>query len=214
MKSFLILLFTILSIPNAECYSQIDYIKYKIDRVGSISISPKMELQSGDYKQGAENYIKSQGITITGNRIVFQQKGLNELSSSSFNSYARIIFETTIGSIGDFEKLGSVATVSVAELNEVSSVYKQQFLQQYRGTTMKLILWHGASIEKVNGQTCIKYSYVRQLGNNPPVEVASYIFQNNDRMHTITVSYRKNDKNTWGVILTNSLNSFKIENIR
>ena len=197
------------NLQNRGFNSQKDAIKYNIENVGNILISPKLELQSGDYKQGLDNYLH-----VRGERISFQQKGLNEFNSSSFNTYVRLLIETTIGIKGDYEKLNGDFEISTAELNELSVIFKQQVLQQLRVTDMKLHFWYGTSIERINNQVCIKYSYVRQHGDNPPVEVATYIFQNNDRMHTITISCRKVEKDIWWPILMKSLNSFKITNIR
>jgi hypothetical protein len=96
----------------------------------------------------------------------------------------------------------------------INELYKQRTIQQFKGTGLKLLSWYGASFEKVNEQNCLKISYLRQLNDNPSVEVAIYYFHNNDRQHAVTISCRKSEKTTWWPILVKSLNSFKITNIR
>lgn len=194
---------------SVSCHSQTD-IKYNINNVGYIYISPKMELQSGDYKEIADQIKKT--FNVYGDRIIFQQKGINELSSTANNFYVRAIIETKFGEMGDFQMLHSPIDFTTSELQELSLYYKKQTIDQFRNTLLKLILWHGVGVERINNQYCIKYSYVRQLDDNPPVFVSSYIFQNYDRCHTITLSYRIKEENIWKNLLLQSLNSFKIEN--
>jgi len=202
MKNFLFI--SVFLLCNIALFSQSngDSIRYAINNVGYIDVSKKLELQSGDYKPQQSN------------KMVFQQKGLNANGASSRDSYVRLIIETTIGSIGDYEKLYSKVDVSASEIKEINDSYKQILIQSFRGTGLKLLTWHGTSFEKINGQNCLKCSYLRQLNDNFPVEVEMYFFHNNDRQHVITISYRKNEKDTWLPILLKSLNSFKITNIK
>ena len=197
------------NLQNGDFNSQKDAVKYTIDNVGYIFVSSELELQSGDYKEFKDNYMQ-----VNKNKIVFQQKGLNEYSSSTFDSYVRIIIDTELGTIGDYYKVNERMEASVSDLNELNDILKRQITQEYASIGIKVLIWYGVSVERINNQNCIKYSCVRQYGTNPPVEVASYIFQNNDRVHTITISCRKKDKDIWWSILMKSLNSFKITNIR
>jgi len=191
---------------------------YKLSNIGYISIPNKMEIQSGNYKKISEEYQKEMsekfGFEVSGNRIVFQQKGLNEFDKSGFSSYARVIIETDIGNYGDYEKLTTNYSATQAELNELSREFKSQVQQSFYGTGLKLISWYGVSITKVNGRTALKISYLRQLNDNPYVVVNMYSFQNNDRMHRLTLSYRQSEEATWKALFTKILNSFTITNVR
>lgn len=183
------------------------YTTYTIDEVGSISVTDDLELQGGNYKEMVDSYLNSIHINFD-SRVVFQPKGLNTLEKE-VNSYCRIIIETLYG---DYEPLSSkVPKVSVNELRELSTTMKQSLIQGFAGTSLQLINFYGSTIVKVNNQVAIKTSYTRRLGNNAPVRVDVYHFQNRDRMHSLTLSYRIEDAALWKEKLNHSLNSFKID---
>lgn len=199
-------------------FAQTPTENYLLKSIGYITIPSTMEIQSGNYKKFAEKYQeeygKKFGYEVSDNRIVFQQKGLNNLDKTSFASYARIILETTISNYGDFEKLTTKLTATPSELSDLNTQLKSQIEQSFRGTGLKLISWYGVQIITVNGQTALKISYLRQLNDNPYVTVSMYQFHNNDRMHQLTMSYRQQDANKWKTSYSNILTSFKITNIR
>lgn len=183
------------------------YTTYTIDEVGSISVTDDLELQGGNYKEIVDSYLNSIHINFD-SRVVFQPKGLNALDKE-VNSYCRIIIETLYG---DYEPLSSkVPKVSVNELRELSEAMKQGLIKSFKGTSLQLINFYGSTIVKVNSQVAIKTSYTRRLGNNAPVRVDVYHFQNRDRMHSLTLSYRIEDAALWKEKLSYSLNSFKID---
>lgn len=186
---------------------QAQYTTYTIEEVGSIAITDDLELQGGNYKEMVDSYLNSIHINFD-SRVVFQPKGLNTLEKE-VNSYCRIIIETLYG---DYEPLSSkVPKVSVNELRELSEAMKQGLIQSFEGTSLQLINFYGSTIVKVNNQVAIKTSYTRRLGNNAPVRVDVYHFQNRDRMHSLTLSYRIEDAALWKEKLSYSLNSFKID---
>lgn len=183
------------------------YTTYTIDEVGSISVTDDLELQGGNYKEMVDSYLNSRYINFD-SRVVFQPKGLNALDKE-VNSYCRIIIETLYG---DYEPLYSkIPQVSVNELRELSATMKQSLIQGFAGTSLQLINFYGSTIVKVNNQVAIKTSYTRRLGDNAPVRVDVYHFQNRDRMHSLTLSYRIEDAALWKEKLSHSLNSFKID---
>lgn len=213
------IIFIITILLSNLCFAQTsNFENYKLSDLGYISIPNKMEIQSGDYKKISEtiqNEIgKKFGYEISGNRVVFQQKGLNNLEKNGFISYARVIIETDISNYGNFEKLTTNYTATQSELNELNYELKRQIQQSFYGTGLKLISWYGVSITKVNGKTALKISYSRQLNDNPNVIVNVYSFQNNDRIHRLTLSYRKSDESTWKSLFAKILNSFTITNVR
>ena len=186
---------------------QAQYTTYTIEEVGSISVTDDLELQGGNYKEMVDSYLNSRHINFD-SRVVFQPKGLNALDKE-VNSYCRIIIETLYG---DYEPLYSkIPQVSVNELRELSATMKQSLIQGFAGTSLQLINFYGSTIVKVNNQVAIKTSYTRRLGDNAPVRVDVYHFQNRDRMHSLTLSYRIEDAALWKEKLSHSLNSFKID---
>jgi len=213
MKAILIPLLFICVIGSAQSTD-----KYLIKDVGYITIPSTMEIQSGNYKKVSEEYQKKFaekfGYEVSDTRVVFQQKGLNSGDKSAYSSYARIILETQIGSYGDFEKITSKFTAAKSELDELSVEMKRQTQQAFAGTGLKLLSWYGVQLTTVNGRTAVKISYLRQLQENPPVYVTVYRFQNNDRMHSLTMSYRQQDASSWSDTYQKVLNSFMITNVR
>lgn len=209
-----ILTFLITYVSSGQISSQ----NYLLKNIGYISIPNIMEVQSGNYKKLAEVYQKELGMKfgyeVSDNRIVFQQKGLNDGNKSAYASYARIIIETVVGNFGDFEKLNTKLSASYSELDALNNQLKSQVEASFIGTGLKLINWYGAKIETINGMTALKISYLRQLNNNPFVLVSMYQFHNNDRMHQITLSYRQLDADIWKPAFSKVLTSFKITNIR
>lgn len=210
---------TVVALIITTCaFSQTTTENYLLKNIGYISIPTNMELQSGNYKKLAEEYQKQYskkfGYEVSDNRIVFQQKGLNSGDKAGFSSYARVILETTIGSNGDYEKITTKLSATQNELSELSSHLKSQVEQSFSGTGLKLISWYGVQIVNINGRTALKFSYLRQLNDNPYVVVSMYQFHNNDRMHQLTMSYRQQDADIWKSLYTTILNSFTITNVR
>lgn len=217
MKLYIISTFLVIS--NYVSYSQPTTMElYKIVNVGTISIPTNMEIQSGNYKKASDLFQTEQnknlGYEIFDNRVVFQQIGLNNQEKQSFASYARVILETNISNYGDFEKLNVKISANMTELKELNDLFRNQVQGSFSGSGLKMISWNGVSVITVNGKSCIKTSYIRQLENRPFVIVNVYRFQNNDRMHTLTLSYSQDDETTWKPLFLKILNSFRITNIR
>jgi hypothetical protein len=190
--------------------------KIKISEIGTILIPSTMELQSGSYKKFSDSVsktlLKGQGIEITGDNIIFQPKGLNEFKK--MNTYARVIVDTTIGKKGEYRKITAKFTATKRELNETSTVLKKQFEEELKGINIKIVRWDGVSVNNVNGRSVMRVAYLRQLDNNPSVFVEMYYFENYDRMHLLTISYREEDASFWKEDLETTRNSFTITNVR
>ncbi len=219
---------TLLSaITTAEVKAQSDFTTFHIKDIGVIDIPSSVELQKGSYKEGIQKWINKElnnmynvymnKIYMNKNRIVFQQKGLNNFSSKAFKKYFRIILETKIGNRGDFEKLTfNPGKITRSDIQELNKVFKRQLITSFSlaSIKLKLIKFYGVNVEEVNHQTCIKICYLRKLNDNPFVKVSAYIFENNDRMHSLIISYRLNEEDFWKSKVEKILNSFKITNIR
>ena len=213
---FLLILCALFPYP---CLSQTDLFKdYRLLNVGYISIPAMMEIQAGSYKKLSEalqtNLAKKFDYEVADDKVVFQQKGLNNFEPTGLSTYTRVIVETETGNFGDFEKLTTTLTATQSELQSLSAEFKSQLQQGFQGTNLRLINWYGISIAKINGRTALKISYLRQLADRPFVVVNMYRFQNNDRMHSVTTSYRQSDEETWKPLLNKVVNSFTITNVR
>ena len=184
-----------------------------IRNVGFIDMPPNMEVQSGTYQEIMNSFYNR--LEIDAPQLVFQQKGLNSNSNSSFQNYGRVILETQIGSYGDFQPLSfNISTVTSPEISELNLTFKQKTKSDLASIGHTLIEWYPLKVKKVNGFPCIHVSYRRQLGTNPIVLVNYYIFQNNDRMHALTLSYRVSETSLWKINFDRILGSFRITNVK
>ena len=184
-----------------------------IRNVGFIDMPQNMEVQAGTYQEIMNNYYNR--IEIDAPQLVFQQKGLNNNNSSSYQTYGRVIVQTQIGNYGDFEPLSfNISTVTPAEISELNSNLKQTTISDLQSIGHRLIEWFPLRVRKINGLPCIHVSYKRQLASNPIVLVNYYIFQNNDRMHGLTLSYRVAETTIWKTDFDRILTSFRITNIK
>ena len=189
-----------------------------IENIGSVDLPPTMELQKGSFKEFVDNKLKSQDIPVDPYRLVAQQKGVNA-SKADFKKYARVIVETKMGSPGSYDKINfNINTYSKTDIVELDKMFKETMLQEFLQIKdmgqQRLIEWYPTKVEIINGMSCIHVSYTRQLGNNPIVLVNMFLFQNNDRLHTLTLSYRLSESNYWEEDFVNILKSFRITNIK
>jgi len=213
-KTIFVFIFTALTLFALAQKNNVVFDSYRIAGVGQISIPSCMEEQTGMYKKMSKVFERqveaAMGVDIPGEKVVFQQKGLNDLNQAGFATYARVIIETETAASGSFYRLHSRYSVSPAELAEINNEMKNQIEQIFYGTNIRIISWYGVSFVNVNGVKAMKVSYLRQLENQPYVLVNSYKFQNYDRMHTLTLSYRKQDEKIWKPLYAKIVNSISI----
>jgi hypothetical protein len=187
--------------------------KIYMKNVGSFDLPPTLEIQEGKYKQEMDSFYNRIEYAVP--QLVAQPKGINNYKQESLEKYARVMLETKIGTSGDFLKLGfNISEFSEADIVDLNSTYKQQIQQGLTKISHKLITWYPLKIEKINGMSCMHLSFIRQLDDNPIVLINMYIFQNNDRVHTLTLSYRLKEKENWENDFKSILKSFRITNIK
>lgn len=190
---------------------------YLLKDIGSISIPTNMELQNNN-KTGSEFYpkeaVRKSGFEASNNRVVFQEKAIDADVKNEYSTYARVILKTTLGNEGDFEKLTTKLAMTPAELATLDAQLKSEIEQSFTGTGVKLVSWYGIRIMTVNGRTALNVSYLRQLDNQPHVTVSIYQFNNNDRVHKLTLSYTSQDAVKWSPLFSKILTSFTITNVR
>lgn len=218
MKKCIIFAFLLLclSFDNIAQDAEPTFVEYRIKDLGTVLIPVSMELQSGSYKELSEKYSKEMlekyGYEVSGDQVIFQQKGLNELKG--FHSYARVMIATDHGAAGDYDKLTTRIKATSAELRELETAIKNQLITDLRSENIEILRWDGVSIVTVNGRSSVRVAYLRQYATNPPVFVQMFMFQNSDRMHRLTISYRVADEQLWKSALERTKNSFTITNIR
>jgi hypothetical protein len=188
-----------LALISLSCSNQTsNFRKYILNDVGVILIPNNMEITS---KKELENL-----LGVVENKVfAFQSKGSDNAS---------ITITTEIGNYGDFEKLTNKWTLTQYELNKLSDETKKEFLLGYSLIGIELIDWKGVSMTKINGRTAIKYSYQKKISDDFCVVDEVYVFHNNDRMHTLSLSYNKSEENLWKPLFSKITDSFTITNVR
>jgi hypothetical protein len=174
-----------------------------------------MELQAGKYREVMDRF-RNQVLQVTdsGNRVVAQQKGLNAFDPTALARYARVIVETRTESKGDFNTLGEPLALSRAEVEELDAGTKEAVEQEAAQSTAagfrtELKSWGGTRVVRVNGVDCLLTEYSRSINDAPPASVRLYKFMNNDRLHTVSVSYRTTESDLWASDLEKIVTTFQ-----
>jgi hypothetical protein len=213
---YCVLIFFSFCLAHSAQNAEPTFTEFKLKDLGTIQIPATMELQGGDYKRMSDTLSKQKGFEISGDEIIFQQKGLNNFDFENNKTYARVMIGTDHDMPGSFNKLTARITATPAELREYDALLKEGTIKGFResGTGLELVDWYGSSNVLVNGRNAIKTSFLRRLNQNPKVYVEVYLFQNYDRTHRLTISYRLEDSALWKAALERTKNSFTITNIR
>lgn len=199
-------------------YDPVRYASWETVSVPGIctfQIPPSMELQAGKYRELMDQFrTLTLQVTDSGNRVVAQQKGLNALDPAALARYARVIVETRTESKGDFNTLGDPLALSRTEVEEFDAEIKKTVEQEAAQSTaagfrMELKTWGGTRVVRVNGVDCLLTEYSRSVNVAPPASVCLYMFMNNDRMHTVSVSYRTTESDVWATDLEKIVTTFQ-----
>lgn len=192
--------------------------RIKINEIGTIDLPPEMEIQSRNYKQRTKSYenIMKDYWDIQFNEpvLTFQPKGSNSINIESLSKYARVMYETIYGSECEFQHLNEKISITKRELQNLDVELREQLSSEVKKTSIQLIEWFPVKITEVNGMPALNISYIRQFKNEPLVNVNIYRFQNCDKIHSLTLSYRINEQNYWKHTLQEILKSFRITNIK
>ncbi len=147
------------------------------------------------------------GSIIT--KAIFQQKGLNFQDSQASKNYARILVRTEkitdpLSSIDINNKIG------VSKFDDFKTQYLNAIKNELNNVEDFSIWNEVIRLVSINGQNALELSYLRQLENNPVVNVKSYLFRKDDILFSFTMSYRAKDSIIWQNDFAKVLNSLKI----
>lgn len=215
-KRLLVVFYSVIFFGISFCQqnNSVTWQKINISGFGSFEFPSTMEIQKGLFREYVNNGLKDL-FAIDSSQITFQQYGLNEGNNESFKRFARIILKTRFGAKGDFKKLDfkndEIFEKQLKELNSTQMLEQKQKLEMAGG---KLVDWIPAKYEIINGFSCVHICYSRQLNNNPIVMVNEYLFYNNDRFHSLTMSYRVSETEYWKSDYEGVLKSVKINMIK
>jgi len=193
------------------------WVRLKIQNVGSIDYpSNFLELQSGNYKEIQEKSFLVYDLPSPD--FILQQVGLNELKSSAFGEYRRVILHTVYLNPGEeVYRANEKYTMSQQELAEIQNERVNQLRQEYAelkvlglGDT-KIIDPGSVKTVEVNGMFPLVLTLKRQLNDNPVVLVKTYTFFNYDKIHILSFSCRVGDEGECRDIYDKILYSFRIK---
>ena len=193
------------------------WIRIVIKDVGSIDYPTDfLELQSGEYRGMVEEF--NQIVELSKSDFTLQQVGLNDLLPSAFDEYRRVMFQTLYLNPGEeVFRANERFTLSQAELAEFENQLKEQTLRDFEmlsaamGQEHKLVESVSLEIKEVNGMFPFVYTYKRQLNDNTVVLVETYMFQNYDKIHHLSFSYRVVDEEECRDIYDKILDSFRLQ---
>jgi hypothetical protein len=197
-----------------------------IPGICTFQIPPSVEIQGGTYRKAAlaaasrksneqlQRFVLE--IQSSPDRVVAQPRGINAFDSTALKRYCRIIVQTERGSKGDYAQLDEPLAVSVSELADLDQELKKQAQQEVaglaaKGMKVRVLSWQPATIIRVNGIDAIVVTSTRSLNDAPSVLVRMYQIQNNDCLHTITVSYRESESNLWATDLNKVIRTFRFK---
>jgi len=183
---------------------QAQTVTYRIQNVGEISVPRNMEVVSGELPRNAQNPKAPKSLK---DNFSFEAKG-----NPAKDPFTMITLETKTGRLGDYPPLSTKLISSTEDLKQIDAYFKQLTLGR-KGKKMKQ--WHGAREVKINGRYAIETSFTEEdSATNKTFTTLVLVFQNNDRTHTLTLSY----ETAWGAFLRPSLeqarDSFKITNVK
>lgn len=189
-----------------------------IPGICTFQIPPTVEVRKGTYRRINDQFKKMVlEIIESPDRVVAQPKGINDLDPVALKKYSRIFVETKRGTKGDYAKLDEPLLISEAELKELDKELKNLYEQQTiavsnaNGMKMTIFSWQPLKIVRVNGIDALVITYTRGINDTPPVLVRVYNIQNNDVIHSITISYHEFEKDIWADDFRRVINSFKFE---
>ena len=191
---------------------------YQIAEVGSILIPDNMVAKVNKSQKNADPKQKSQnvkvGYTVSGNDILFYPKGLKKKRESDIESTSTIKLSTTIARKGTYQKLSAHLSLAPDKLLELSEKIRGEYQKTIMGTSTQLVLWIGTSIETINGRSAWHVSYLQSYGGGDVMVVDRYVFQNNDRVHELTLTFKKSEAKLWNPLFKKVRSSFLITNVR
>lgn len=195
---------TLLPIPQATELSGFSAQSF----YDAFSISVPATVERRHYDSPYSRNLRQNGIAdIAPDVILFNQKGLGNMTERAQNQYCRIIIQFTQGQAGDF--LNNYET-------EVFDWDAQQVLQEMVlaevGSVASLVGNISYNWIRVNNANGILVEYKRTGVNNDssiPVCCRIILFQNNDKFVKMILSYREKEASLWKEDFDVVLRSFK-----
>ncbi len=192
-------------LKQQEDYLQEGWTTYSADNTFQISVPLTVELR-GEEDEYSKS-LRSLNLTQNDNNIIFQQKGLSRKEKTALDQYCRIMIQYLKGSYGDFMKATETETLD----SEWKSVF-DELVEGCIGPAAKLMGSYTYKWTTINGAKCIQIDY-RRTGNNfdasIPVVCRMAIFQNDNEMVKMILSFREKEAATWKADFDKVFRSFR-----
>jgi len=193
------------------------YLSNVENNINKIDFPDIMGIDGNEFQQAIIDEIKDnkgKWVEIADSKVTMQQKGLNDITQSGFQKYARVMIGIEYGNAGDYESLVfDINEITAEDIRELDKLYKTSaMVMNQSGTGLKLVEWFPFRLEVVNGMSCLHTSYTRQLNDDPLVFVNIYYFHNSDRMYSLTFSYRLSESEYWKDDFEKMLKTFRVLN--
>lgn len=171
---------------------------FNIGNIFSISIPECMELPSGTYKIINDAIKENLAPTLlSSNRIVFQQKGLNDFDKGAQSTYARIIinyfFDEELNGIGP--KFGPF-DVTKSDIEDMDTMLKAAVFQDAKSSGNTILNYTKTELHQEKDYSFFQLSYTRVSANKKPVYIEQYIIYAKSHFIRITISARESEKDS------------------
>lgn len=177
---------------------------YNVGNQYEISVPPTIELKRSyhEYTQ----HQKKLNLPTNDEIVIFQQDGLSQKTEAALGKYCRVMIQYISGSYGDF--LNKTETDA---LNYEYATIFQEMVTAEIGTKSRQMGDISYYWKETRGQKFIEINY-RRTGTNfdvsIPVKCKICIFQNNNKMIKMILSYREKEAEIWAKDFDLVLKSF------
>ena len=178
---------------------------YSVGNSFQISVPSTVELRGKDDEYS--KYLRSLNLTQNDDNIIFQQKGLSIKEKASLAQYCRIMIQYLKGASGDFMKATETETLDYEWKSALDELVKGCI-----GPAASLMGNYSYKWATMNGANCIQIDYKRtgnKFDTSIPVVCRIALFQNDNEMVKLVLSYREKESNTWKEDFDRVFNSFK-----
>lgn len=164
---------------------------YNVGNQYEISVPPTVELKRSydEYTQIQKKY----NIPINDEIVIFQQDGLSRRTEEALNKYCRVMIQYIAGNYGDFLNRTDV-------LNYECATVFQEMVTEAIGPASSQMGDMSYCWKEIRGQKFIEITYKRtgaDFDSSIPVKCKLCIFQNNNEMVKMILSYREKEADIW-----------------
>lgn len=181
------------------------WTRYDVGSAYSIVVPPTVELR--DARDAYSQTLNRLNLHYNSGGIVFQQKGLACQEQAAYNKYCRIMIQYVRGNYGDFMKTTETETLDYEWKSALDELVEEGI-----GPVARLMGSYTYKWTSINGAKCIQIDY-RRTGSDfdasIPVVCRIAIFQNDNEMVNMVLSYREKEAATWEADFDKVFKSFR-----